>query len=209
MARYVGAVCKLCRREEQKLFLKGSKCHSPKCPLEKKSYPPGQHGTRRRFKQSEYGIQLREKQKVRRIYGILEKQFRNYFEKADRQKGITSEILLQLLERRLDNVIYRLGFASSRAAARQLVLHRHFLVNDRAVNIPSYNLKAGDVIRVKDKSKKLEAIHESMKKIREGRLMPWLELDKAGMKGTLMSIPSRADLPLEVNESLIVELYSK
>lgn len=209
MARYVGAVCKLCRREEQKLFLKGSKCHSPKCPLEKKSYPPGQHGTRRRFKQSEYGIQLREKQKVRRIYGILEKQFRNYFEKADRQKGITSEILLQLLERRLDNVIYRLGFAPSRAAARQLVLHRHFMVNDRAVNIPSYNLKAGDVIRVKDKSKKLEAIHESMKKIREGRLMPWLELDKAGMKGTLMSIPSRADLPLEVNESLIVELYSK
>jgi small subunit ribosomal protein S4 len=209
MARYDGAVCKLCRREEQKLFLKGAKCHSPKCPVERKSYPPGQHGTRRRFKQSEYGIQLREKQKVRRIYGILEKQFRNYFAKADRQKGITSEILLQLLERRLDNVIYRLGFAPSRPAARQMVLHRHFLVNEKAVNIPSYTLKAGDVIRVKDKSKKLESIHESMKKIREGRLMPWLDLDKAGMKGTLMSIPSRADLPLEVNESLIVELYSK
>jgi small subunit ribosomal protein S4 len=143
------------------------------------------------------------------MYGLLEKQFRNYFEKADKQKGVTSEVLLQFLERRLDNVIYRLGFAPSRGAARQLVLHRHFMVNGQMVNIPSYTLKAGDVISVKDKSKKLDIIHDSMKKIREGRLMSWLDLDKAGMKGTLMSIPSRADMPLEVNESLIVELYSK
>ena len=209
MARYIGPVCKLCRREEQKLFLKGSKCTTPKCPLEKKSYPPGQHGTRRRFKQSEYGIQLREKQKVRRMYGILETQFRNYFEKAERQKGITSENLLQLLERRLDNTVYRLGFASSRRNARQLIRHRHFLVNGKLVNIPSYNLRPGDVVQVKEKSKRLEVIHSSMKKMRDGKLLPWLDLDKAGLKGTLISNPSRADIPLEVNESLIVELYSK
>ncbi|MFQ5863644.1 MAG: 30S ribosomal protein S4 [bacterium] len=209
MARYTGPVCKLCRREEQKLFLKGIKCTTPKCPVEKKSYPPGQHGTARRFKQSDYGIQLREKQKVRRMYGLMESQFRNFFAKAERQKGITSEILLQLLERRLDNVVYRLGFAASRKAARQLVRHRHFLVNDKLVDIPSYILKAGDVIRVKDKSKKSEVIHASMRRIREGRLLPWLELDKAGMKGSLLNIPSRADIPLDANESLIVELYSK
>ncbi|MFQ5823419.1 MAG: 30S ribosomal protein S4 [bacterium] len=209
MARYLGPVCKLCRREEQKLFLKGLKCTSPKCPVEKRNYPPGQHGTRRRFKQSDYGIQLREKQKVRRMYGLMESQFRSYFAKAERQKGITSENLLQILERRLDNVIYRLGFAPSRKAARQLVRHSHFLINDHLVDIPSYILKAGDVVKVKDKSKKLEIIHASMRKIREGRLMPWLELDKAGLKGRLLNIPSRADIPLDVNESLIVELYSK
>ncbi len=209
MARYVGPVCKLCRREEQKLFLKGSKCTTPKCPVEKKSYPPGQHGTRRRFKQSEYGIQLREKQKVRKTYGLMERQFRNYFKKAERQKGITSEVLLQMLERRLDNVVYRMGFAPSLRTARQLVLHRHFMVNDRLVNIPSFSVRPGDVVRVKDKSKKLEIIHSSMKKVRDGALLPWLALDKAGMKGTLLSNPARADIPLEVNESLIVELYSK
>lgn len=209
MARYIGPVCKLCRREEQKLFLKGEKCTTPKCPIEKRSYPPGQHGTRRRFKQSEYGVQLREKQKLRRMYGLLEAQFRNYFSKAERQKGITSENLVQLLERRLDNVVYRLGFASSRSSARQLVRHRHFLVNGRIVNIPSYILNAGDTVNVKEKSKKLETIHESMKKIKEGKLAPWLDLDKAGMQGTLLNIPSRADIQLDVNESLIVELYSK
>jgi len=209
MARYTGPVCKLCRREGQKLFLKGSKCTTPKCPVEKKSYPPGQHGTRRRFKQSEYGIQLREKQKVRRMYGLLETQFRNYFEKADKAKGITSEVLLQLLERRIDNIVYRLGFAPSRKTARQLVLHKHFTVNDKPVNIPSYVLKPGDVVQVKGKSKKLDIIHNSMKKIRDGKLLPWLDLDKASMKGTLLSNPARADIPLEVNESLIVELYSK
>jgi len=143
------------------------------------------------------------------MYGLLEAQFRNYFEKAEKQKGITSEVLLQLLERRLDNVVYRLGFAPSRNAARQLVLHRHFLVNDRQVNIPSYSLKPGDVVKVKEKSKKLDIIHESMKKMREGKLLPWLDLDKAGMQGTLLNMPARADLELDVNESLIVELYSK
>lgn len=209
MARHIGPVCKLCRREEQKLFLKGEKCTTPKCPVEKKGYPPGQHGTRRRFKQSEYGLQLREKQKVRRMYGLLEAQFRNYFSKAERQKGITSENLLQLLERRLDNVVYRLGFAPSRSAARQLVRHRHFQVNGKHVNIPSYILNAGDVVNVKEKSKKLGMIHESMKKVKEGKLVPWLDLDKAGMKGTLLNIPSRADIQIDVNESLIVELYSK
>lgn len=209
MARYIGPVCKICRREEQKLFLKGSKCATPKCPVEKRAYPPGQHGRARRFKQSEYGLQLREKQKVRRTYGLLETQFRYFYEKAVRQKGITSEILLQLLERRLDNVIYRLGFAPSRKAARQLVRHRHFLVNEKPVDIPSYILKAGDIIKVKEKSKKLEMIHASMRKIREGRLLPWLELDKAGMKGSILNIPSRTDIPLDANESLIVELYSK
>ena len=206
MARYIGPVCKLCRREGQKLFLKGSKCTTPKCPVEKKAYPPGQHGTRRRFKQSEYGIQLREKQKVRRIYGLLENQFHNYFAKADKAKGITSEVLLQLLERRLDNIVYRLGFAPSRKTARQLVIHKHFLVNEKLVNIPSYILKPGDIIRVRDKSKKLEIIHSSMKKIRDGKLLSWLDLDKAGMKGTFLNNPSRADIPLEVNESVIVEL---
>ncbi len=209
MARYVGPVCKLCRREEQKLFLKGTKCTSPKCPLEKRAYPPGQHGTARRFKRSEYGIQLREKQKVRRTYGLLERQFHKTFVEAERQKGITSEVLLQLLERRLDNVVYRLGFAPSRKAARQLVLHRHFYVNDRIVNVPSYTLKAGDVVRVKERSKKLEVIHASMKRMREGKLLPWLQLDKAGMRGSLLHIPSRDEIPLEVNESLVVELYSK
>ena len=209
MARYIGPVCKLCRREEEKLFLKGAKCMTPKCPVDKKAYPPGQHGTRRRFKQSEYGIQLRAKQKVRRIYGVLESQFRNYFESAEQQKGITSENLLQLLERRLDNIVYRLGFAPSRKSARQLVRHRHFMVNGKLVDIPSYNLKAGDEVKVKDKSKKLETIHAAMKKIREDKQLPWLELDKAGMVGTLMNIPARADIPLEINESLIVELYSK
>ncbi|RMD94178.1 MAG: 30S ribosomal protein S4 [Calditrichaeota bacterium] len=209
MARYIGPVCKLCRREEQKLFLKGIKCTTPKCPLEKRSYPPGQHGRVRRFKQSDYGLQLREKQKVKRIYGLLEAQFRNTYEKAVRQKGVTSEILLQLLERRLDNIVFRLGFAPSRRAARQLVRHGHFMVNDRPVDIPSYLLKAGDVVQVREKSKKLAIIHDSMKRVREGQLVPWLELDKANMRGTLLNIPSRADIPIEANESLIVELYSK
>ncbi len=209
MARYVGPACKLCRREEQKLFLKGIKCTSPKCAVEKKGYPPGQHGTRRRFKQSEYGMQLREKQKVRRIYGLLESQFHSFFTKAERQKGITSEILLQLLERRLDNIVYRLGFAQSRKSARQLILHRHFLVNDRMVNIASFVLNAGDIVKVKEKSKKLETIHASMRRMREGRLMSWLDLDKAGMKGSIVTISARVDIPLEANESLIVELYSK
>ena len=167
MARYTGSVCKLCRREKQKLFLKGSKCLTDKCPLEKKNYPPGQHGTSRKSKVSEYGIQLREKQKIKRIYGVLETQFRNLFEKASRQKGITGTNMLQLLERRLDNVVYRLGFAPSRKAARQLVSHRHILINGHIVDIPSYVLTAGDVIKVKDKSKQLDIIHNSLKRVKD------------------------------------------
>jgi small subunit ribosomal protein S4 len=209
MARYIGPVCKLCRREEKKLFLKGAKCFSPKCPVEKRQFPPGQHGRTRRMKLSEYGVQLREKQKIRRIYGLLERQFRNYYEKALNIKGITGENLLRLLERRLDNVVYRLGFAPSRAAARQLVRHRHFLVNNRPVDIPSYSLRPGDVIKVREKSRKMELIHASMRRMKEGRLLPWLELDKANMTGTVLEIPGRADIPIEANENLVVELYSK
>jgi len=209
MARYKGPDCKLCRREGQKLFLKGTKCNSNKCPFERKGYAPGQHGRTRRFKQSEYGVQLREKQKVRRIYGILERQFRNYFEKADRMKGVTGENLLQLLERRLDNVVYRLGFAPSRKTARLLVRHRHFLVNDTPVDIPSYLLKVGDVVRVRDKSKKMAVVHASLRKIKDDRQYPWLSLDKAKLTGTFLSLPNRADIPDQINESLIVELYSK
>ncbi|MDZ7263041.1 MAG: 30S ribosomal protein S4 [candidate division KSB1 bacterium] len=209
MARYSGPACKQCRREGQKLFLKGIKCNTNKCPFERKGYAPGQHGRTRRFKQSEYGVQLREKQKVRRIYGILEQQFSNYFEKAERMKGVTGEVLLQLLERRLDNVIYRLGFAPSRKTARQLVRHRHFMVNDKIVDIPSYSLRAGDVVKVQDKSKKLAVIHSSLRKIKDDRQYSWLSLDKANLTGTFLSVPNRVDIPDPINESLIVELYSK
>ncbi|RKY91027.1 30S ribosomal protein S4 [candidate division KSB1 bacterium] len=209
MARYVGPACKLCRREGEKLFLKGSRCLTNKCAFERKSYFPGQHGKTRRFKQSDYGLQLREKQKLRRIYGILERQFRKYFRTAEREKGITGDNLLRLLERRLDNVVFRLGMAPSRNAARQLVLHRHFLVNDRIVDIPSYLLKPGDVIQVREKSRRLETIHSSLRQMREGKLVPWLELDKANLTGKFVNIPSRQDIPVNVNESLIVELYSK
>ena len=209
MARYIGPVCKLCRREEKKLFLKGAKCTSPKCPIEKRNFPPGQHGRNRRFKVSEYGTQLREKQKMRRIYGLLERQFENTYSKAQRIKGVTGENLLKLLERRLDNIVYRLGFAPSRNAARQLVRHRHFTVNNRLVDIPSYLVKTGDVIQVREKSRKLEIIHGAMRKIREGKLFPWLDLNKASMAGTILDIPGRADFPTVVNEALIVELYSK
>jgi len=209
MARYTGASCKLCRREGQKLFLKGNKCYSQKCPFEKKGYAPGQHGRTKRFKQSEYGMQLREKQKVRRIYGLLERQFRRYFQLAERKKGITGENLLRLLELRLDNVVYRLGFAPSRKAARQLVRHRHFQINGKLVDIPSCAVNVGDVIQVREKSKKLDTIHASMRRIKEGRLLSWLSLDKANMSGTLLEVPNRSDIPVNVNESLIVELYSK
>jgi small subunit ribosomal protein S4 len=208
MARYTGSVCKLCRREKQKLFLKGSKCLTDKCPLEKKNYPPGQHGTSRKSKVSEYGIQLREKQKIKRIYGVLETPFRNLFEKASRQKGITGTNMLQLLERRLDNVVYRLGFAPSRKAARQLVSHRHILINGKIVDIPSYILAAGDIIKVKDKSKQLDIIHNSLKRVKDN-LYPWLTVDKASLSGTFVNIPEREDIQLNVNEQFVVELYSK
>lgn len=209
MARYIDASCKLCRRERQKLFLKGTKCYTEKCPIEKRSYPPGQHGQNRRQKISEYGVQLREKQKVKRSYGLLERQFRNYFERALRQTGRTGEMLVKILERRLDNVVYRLGLAPSRKAARQLVLHRHFTVNNEIVDIPSYLLGAGDVIQVRDKSKKLDLIHSSMKRMKDTTMLPWLSLDKASLTGTFLQIPERADVPLNANEQLIVELYSK
>ena len=209
MGRYIEPSCRLCRRERQKLFLKGTKCFTEKCPVERRAYPPGQHGQSRRQKISEYGVQLREKQKIRRMYGLMEQQFRNYFEKALRRTGRTGETLVKMLESRLDNVVYRLGFAPSRKAARQLVTHGHLLVNNRTVNIPSYILRAGDVIQVQEKSKKLEAIHASMKRMKDSTMLPWLSLDKAAMSGTFLNIPERADVPLNANEQLIVELYSK
>ncbi|OPX35753.1 30S ribosomal protein S4 [candidate division KSB1 bacterium 4484_188] len=209
MARYTGPVCKLCRREGEKLFLKGARCYSAKCSFEKRSYAPGQHGVGRRSKLSEYGVQLREKQKVKRIYGVLEAQFRNYYFKATRQKGVSGENLLKILESRLDNVVYRMGFASSRNQARQLILHRHFTVNNRLVNIPSYLLRPGDLVAVREKSRKLSAIHESMKRLKEESMLPWLRLDKAKMTGEYLDVPSRQDIPVTVQENLIIELYSK
>lgn len=208
MARYTGPSCKLCRRERQKLFLKGSKCQTDKCPIESRNYPPGMHGLSRRMKFSEYGVQLREKQKVKRIYGLLEDQFRNYFDEANRQKGVTGENLITLLERRLDNVVYRLGFAPSRKAARQLVLHRHLLVNGRVVNIPSFLLSPGDVVEVKEKSKKMDTIHNSLRRTKD-KLYEWIDVDKAKLSGTFSQLPERDQVPLNVNEQLIVELYSK
>ncbi len=209
MARYTGSVCKLCRREGEKLFLKGSRCHGAKCSFEKRSYAPGQHGNSRRAKLSEYGIQLREKQKVKRIYGVLESQFRNYYEKATQQKGVTGENLLRLLESRLDNVVYRLGFAPSRNAARQLILHRHFLVNGRMVNVPSFLVRPGDVISVRERSRKMTVVHEAMRRIKDDAVMPWLRVDKAKLEGEFMEQPARQDIPVQVQENLIVELYSK
>lgn len=209
MARYIDASCKLCRRERQKLFLKGTKCYTEKCPIEKRNFPPGQHGQNRRSKISEYGVQLREKQKVRRMYGLMENQFRNYFERALKQTGRTGEQLVKTLERRFDNVVYRMGFAPSRKAARQLVLHRHFTVNNAIVDIPSYLLKPGDVIQVREPSRKLELIHSSMKRMKDTAMFPWLTLDKATLTGTFLNIPERPDIPLNANEQLIVELYSK
>ncbi|MBI1806775.1 MAG: 30S ribosomal protein S4 [Ignavibacteria bacterium] len=209
MGRYIEASCRLCRRERQKLFLKGTKCFTEKCPVERRGYPPGQHGQSRRQKISEYGVQLREKQKIRRMYGLQEVQFRNYFEKALRQSGRTGETLVKMLERRLDNVVYRLGFAPSRKAGRQLVSHGHILVNKQPVNVPSYLLKAGDIVQVQEKSKKLDVIHSSMKRMKDSAMLPWLSLDKATMTGTFLTVPERADVPLNANEQLIVELYSK
>jgi small subunit ribosomal protein S4 len=210
MARYTDASCKLCRRERQKLFLKGAKCYTEKCPVEKRGYPPGQHGLSRRQKVSEYGIQLREKQKVRRLYGMLETQFRNTFEKAARLRGVTGENLVKLLERRLDNVVYRLNLAPSRKAARQLVLHRHISVNGQIVNIPSYLVSPGDTIQVKEASRRLTAVHESIQRTRGDASVPnWLSLDKANLSGVFLAVPERSDVPLNANEQLIVELYSK
>lgn len=209
MGRYVGPVCKLCRREGEKLFLKGSKCMTTKCPFERRGFAPGQHGQGRRTRLSDYGVQLREKQKIKRIYGLFEKQFRNYYKKADRMKGITGSNLILLLESRLDNVVFRLGFAPSRKAARQLVTHRHFNVNGKIVNVPSYITREGDVIEVRDKAKKMEVIHASMRRVKTDNGITWLELDKASMQGKVIQIPEREQIPLNVREQLVVELYSK
>jgi small subunit ribosomal protein S4 len=208
MARYTEANCKLCRREGEKLFLKGARCYGEKCAFDRRAYSPGERGRSMRRKGSEYALRLREKQKARRIYGILERQFRDYFQRAAGEKGITGENLLRMLECRLDNVVYRLGFAPSRKAARQLVLHRHFLVNNRRVNIPSYQLKPGDVVNVREKSRNLDMIHQAL---REGRIadLPYLRLDKARLEGEVLEFPKRIDIPVTIQEQLIVELYSK
>lgn len=208
MARYTGAVCKLCRREGAKLYLKSERCYKDKCGIEKKAYPPGQHGQLRK-KLSDYGLQLREKQKVKRIYGVLEAQFRLTFEKATRMQGITGENLLTLLERRLDNVVYRAGFAGSRKEARQMVRHSHFLVNGRKVNIPSFVVKPGEVIEVRERSADHSRLKECLDTA-EGRGIPeWLTLDKDGKKTQVARLPERSDINYEIQEHLIVELYSK
>lgn len=209
MARYTGSVCKLCRREGLKLFLKGDRCFSPKCAIEKRNYPPGEHGQRRRVKLTDYGLQLREKQKMKRIYGIVERQFRNYFRMAEQQKGITGENLLRFLERRLENVVYRLGFASSRAEARQMVTHGHFLVNGRRVDIPSYLVDSGDQIQVAERSRELLAIKGAIEGVKKRGLPSWLELDAQAMRGVVRALPAREDMVIPVQEQLVVALYSK
>jgi len=209
MARYIGPVCRLCRREGMKLFLKGERCYTEKCAIEKRNFPPGQHGKTRRAKLAGYGLQLREKQKVKRIYGVLEDQFRGYFETADRTKGITGEVLLQLLERRLDNVVYRLGLSTSRPQARQLVRHGHFLVNGKKVDIPSYSVRQGDVISVLTRSQKNTTIEHAIEEVKGRGIPGWLSFDSASITGRIVSMPTREQINLPVQEQLIVELYSK
>ncbi len=208
MARYIGSVCRLCRRENVKIFLKGDRCFSDKCAIERRPYPPGQHGQGRQ-RASEYARQLREKQKVKRMYGLLEKQFRKYFHEAERLPGVTGANLLALLERRLDNTVHRLGFAATRAEARQLVRHGHFRVNGRKVDIPSFRVKPGQVIEVKEKSKKVQRINDSMGAVERQGVPSWLELDAETHKGTVQAMPARDDVSAAIEEQLIVELYSK
>lgn len=208
MARYNGPVCRLCRRENQKLFLKGERCYTDKCAVERRSYPPGQHG-QRRLKFSEYSLQLREKQKVKRMYGLLEKQFRGSFESAEKSRGITGETLLALLERRLDNVVYRLGFACSRGDARLLVRHGHVTVNGRRVTIPSFRVGVGNVVAVAEKSRKSERVLSAMEGAQRRGVPAWVELNPESFSGTVRVLPSRGDVTTPINEKLIVELYSK
>lgn len=208
MARYTSANCKLCRRENMKLFLKGERCYKEKCAFEKKEYAPGQHGKIRK-KLSDYGVQLREKQKVKRMYGVLESQFRRYFEKAVAINGITGEVLLQFLERRLDNVVYRAGFASSRKEARQMVLHAHFTVDGRTVNIPSFLVKPGMALEVRSGSKEHGRIVESLETAAGRGIPEWITLDKQNFKANVLRMPERTDIAYDIQESLIVELYSK
>ena len=209
MARYTDSSCRLCRREGLKLFFKGDRCYSEKCSFERRDYVPGDHGQVHKKQRSDYGVQLREKQKLKRMYGLLEKQFRGYFEKADQQKGITGVNLLVLLERRLDNMIFRMGFANSRVEARQLISHGHFLVNDKAVNIPSYLLKAEDGVSVKEGSRKITRIMGAIETVARRGVPHWLELDKDNYKASIKMLPVREDLTMPVQEQLVVELYSK
>jgi len=209
LARYTGSSCRLCRRENLKLFLKGDRCYGDKCAFERRAYAPGQHGQRRSGKASDYRLQLREKQKVKRIYGALEGQFRAYYNRAEKQKGITGTNLLLLLECRLDNTVFRMGFASSRKQARQLVKHNHFLVNKEKVNIPSCQIKVGDVVEIKEKSRKVKLFADAMETVVRVGIPNWLEIDKDNFKGTLKAIPNREDLTMPIHEQLIVELYSK
>jgi small subunit ribosomal protein S4 len=208
VARYTGAVCRHCRREGLKLFLKGERCYTDKCAIERRNYPPGEHG-QARPKFSEYSIQLREKQKLRRMYGVLEGQFRRYFAMADRTRGVTGETLLQLLERRLDNIVYRLGFATSRAEARQLVRHGHFQVNGRKVDVPSYLVRAADTITVRERSRQVTRIQEALELAQRRGVPDWLEIRAEAFSGTVKALPTRTDLTMPINEKLVVELYSK
>ncbi|MBU1998072.1 MAG: 30S ribosomal protein S4 [Candidatus Omnitrophota bacterium] len=210
MARYTDAVCRLCRREQQKLFLKGLRCTSPKCALARKNYAPGQHGeSKSRAKLSNYGVQLREKQKVKRMYGILEKQFRRYFHTATKSKGVTGKVLLQLLERRLDNVVFRLGFGVSRAQARQIVRHNFVYVNNKRVNIPSYLITQDDAVDIKCKDKAREKIKENLEMSKDRSLVSWLTLNQAELKAKVLRLPEKDDIQQPIQEQLIVELYSK
>lgn len=208
VARYRGALCRICRREGEKLFLKGDRCYTEKCAVERRKYPPGQHG--QGFKKlSDYGIQLREKQKVRKIYGLLERQFRRYFYEAERRKGITGEILLQLVESRLDNTVYRMGFAPNRVRARQLISHGHIVVNGKKINLPSYQVREGDSVSVKDSSRDMPEIIDSLSKVEHRGIPAWVEVDSVNHTGKVLRIPSRDEIQLPVQEQLIVELYSK
>lgn len=211
MANYTDAVCKLCRREGQKLFLKGERCLSPKCAIERRNYPPGEHGKKATFRRkvSEYGLQLREKQKARRIYGVMERQFRRYFTEATRRKGLTGTVLLTILESRLDNAVYRLGFADSRAQARQLVRHGHFDVNGRKTDIPSYQVSVGDVISVRGSSKESVYFKDRSQIMQSNRVPAWLSLNLAALSGSVLAEPGREDIEIPLNEQLIVEYYSR
>ncbi|MDD5434733.1 MAG: 30S ribosomal protein S4 [Nitrospira sp.] len=210
MARYIGPVCRLCRREGMKLFLKGSRCLTEKCAFDRRGYPPGQHGqSGKGGKPTEYSIQLREKQKVRHIYGVLEKQFRGVFEKSAKTKGITGEVLLQMLERRLDNVIYKTGFVQSRREARQMLRHGHFVVNGKKVNLPSFLVKEGDVLEVREKSREDIRFKDAIESHGSKIIPTWIEVEKENYRAKVISLPSREEIPLPINEQLIVELYSK
>jgi len=209
MARYTASSCRICRRQGSKLFLKGQRCYTEKCGFDKRSYAPGQHGKTQRTKLSNYGLQLKEKQKVKKIYGILERQFRKYFKTASRSKGVTGSKLLELLERRLDNVIFRAAFVSSRPEGRQMVMHGHVLVNDRKVDIPSFSVKTGDIVVIKPKEKTVKRVKESAEKLKDRGYPSWIEVDKGALKAKITRVPERSDIAADIKEQLIVELYSK